>query len=774
LCQYYKTISKILKTKGKQNFMKNKLKIIVFLIGMLFLHINNIFAQITPAQVEVGVDFSDNTGATFNNVVAFGLDPLATDGYDGLPFENALPPFSPGLEVRFVLGAVESYTDIRNAPAFPYTGVKTHNLRWQLNAGGTVLNVAYDFPTGVTAVVSTILGSSPVLTGTGTYQITNANIVTQGTLEVTYDDVGPADPGPIFSVSPSSINFGNVGLGGSATTTLTVSNPGTTNPLSINSASILGAAPEFTVVPNPPTTFPIVVAPGGSYNFDVTFAPTVGGNFSDNVRFTHNGVNPSPTDVPVAGVGQAQGGDLVFDPQTRIVFDNSQGYSTAIRLENYVGNDLKALQFKVVLDGRLLFRSIERGAAIANGTNWTFAYEIAPGPVNADGSRNDTIKVVILGNGTNQLPAGDHEIVIIEYDVINIQVNQTTTTVHFEDVKGGTGTPNPGGDANITAGPAQQITINNRVFYGDVNIDDRVDILDILLMIDYILERTTFTTEQFTRGDISPWTPGQPAPNPDLVINALDLALLQNIILTGLYPSNEPATRPIQLLNIANGMQKLNPGDDAALTFHITEQGIAVILESIVKVKGLQVNFNEVNNSTAGMQLETVIGDGYYYQDQEIMRVLVYDQQGISLEPGEYLYLNMPFSISNPRDIKIDYIVLANEENKAIEKLGIQVIYGNAPQLPVEYSLSQNYPNPFNPTTAIEFSVPKTSDVVISIYDMLGQEVRTLYTGEVQRGTYSVQWDGLNNSGSKMSSGSYIYRMIAGDFVQSKKMILMK
>jgi flagellar hook assembly protein FlgD len=102
------------------------------------------------------------------------------------------------------------------------------------------------------------------------------------------------------------------------------------------------------------------------------------------------------------------------------------------------------------------------------------------------------------------------------------------------------------------------------------------------------------------------------------------------------------------------------------------------------------------------------------------------------------------------------------------------VIYGNAPQLPVEYALSQNYPNPFNPTTEVQFTVPQTSDVTIVVFDMLGQEVRTLYAGQVNRGTYSVQWDGLNNSGSKMSSGSYVYRMIAGEFVQSKKMILMK
>jgi len=57
---------------------------------------------------------------------------------------------------------------------------------------------------------------------------------------------------------------------------------------------------------------------------------------------------------------------------------------------------------------------------------------------------------------------------------------------------------------------------------------------------------------------------------------------------------------------------------------------------------------------------------------------------------------------------------------------------------------------------------------------MLGQEVRTLFTGEVVRGIYAANWNGLNDAGLQMSSGSYIYKMVAGDFVQSKKMILLK
>ncbi len=93
---------------------------------------------------------------------------------------------------------------------------------------------------------------------------------------------------------------------------------------------------------------------------------------------------------------------------------------------------------------------------------------------------------------------------------------------------------------------------------------------------------------------------------------------------------------------------------------------------------------------------------------------------------------------------------------------------------PSDYALFQNYPNPFNPTTDVRFQVPETGEVTIKIYDMLGQVVSTLFAGEVVSGTYTANWNGLNDAGVQMSSGSYIYKMVAGDFVQSKKMVLLK
>ncbi|MFA7419665.1 MAG: T9SS type A sorting domain-containing protein [Melioribacteraceae bacterium] len=89
--------------------------------------------------------------------------------------------------------------------------------------------------------------------------------------------------------------------------------------------------------------------------------------------------------------------------------------------------------------------------------------------------------------------------------------------------------------------------------------------------------------------------------------------------------------------------------------------------------------------------------------------------------------------------------------------------------LPTEFALSNNYPNPFNPTTTIKYDLPKESQVTLKIYDILGREVATLVNSKQNAGFYQIRFDA-----SKYASGVYVYRIIAGDFVQTKKMMLMK
>ncbi|MFZ1978969.1 MAG: YCF48-related protein [Bacteroidota bacterium] len=90
-------------------------------------------------------------------------------------------------------------------------------------------------------------------------------------------------------------------------------------------------------------------------------------------------------------------------------------------------------------------------------------------------------------------------------------------------------------------------------------------------------------------------------------------------------------------------------------------------------------------------------------------------------------------------------------------------------ELPKSYALSQNYPNPFNPSTTIAFALPSRSFVTLKIYDMLGREVALLASEELAAGNYTRQWNAAS-----LSSGIYFYRLEAGSFIQTKKLILLK
>ncbi len=98
--------------------------------------------------------------------------------------------------------------------------------------------------------------------------------------------------------------------------------------------------------------------------------------------------------------------------------------------------------------------------------------------------------------------------------------------------------------------------------------------------------------------------------------------------------------------------------------------------------------------------------------------------------------------------------------------IGIQTISN---EIPKEFSLSQNYPNPFNPTTNIEFSLPKSGFVNITIYDAMGRKIETLVNQNLTHGTYKADWDA-----AKYPSGVYFYKLTAREFSETRKMVLIK
>ena len=94
--------------------------------------------------------------------------------------------------------------------------------------------------------------------------------------------------------------------------------------------------------------------------------------------------------------------------------------------------------------------------------------------------------------------------------------------------------------------------------------------------------------------------------------------------------------------------------------------------------------------------------------------------------------------------------------------------------IPLQFEVFQNYPNPFNPTTTIRYALPKRSDVTIEIYNLMGQLVTRIHKEGVRAGYHEERWNGVNQRGVPIASGVYIYRLRAGEYVQTRKMLLLK
>ena len=113
---------------------------------------------------------------------------------------------------------------------------------------------------------------------------------------------------------------------------------------------------------------------------------------------------------------------------------------------------------------------------------------------------------------------------------------------------------------------------------------------------------------------------------------------------------------------------------------------------------------------------------------------------------------------------------MANVEQAVEDNVsGATGISGNTNEVPSEYSLSQNYPNPFNPVTNIKFNLPKDGNVSFKIFDIFGKEIENYVDGFLQKGSYSVEFDGTN-----LASGIYFYTLKTDNFSDRKKMILLK
>ncbi|MBQ33450.1 MAG: hypothetical protein CMG32_01110 [Candidatus Marinimicrobia bacterium] len=110
-------------------------------------------------------------------------------------------------------------------------------------------------------------------------------------------------------------------------------------------------------------------------------------------------------------------------------------------------------------------------------------------------------------------------------------------------------------------------------------------------------------------------------------------------------------------------------------------------------------------------------------------------------------------------------ITIPSEETFTLERKAI---------IPIAYTLHQNYPNPFNPITSLRYDLPEQAQVMLTVYDLMGREVTQLVNTVQEAGFRSVQWNATDTHGKPVSAGVYLYQIRAGEFVQTKKMVLLK
>lgn len=127
------------------------------------------------------------------------------------------------------------------------------------------------------------------------------------------------------------------------------------------------------------------------------------------------------------------------------------------------------------------------------------------------------------------------------------------------------------------------------------------------------------------------------------------------------------------------------------------------------------------------------------------------------------------FSFSDPTT---GFQILPRFPEDIIEKGVVGV--GGETDLPMTFALDQNYPNPFNPTTTIKYQLPEAAQVQLVVFNMLGQQVKTLVNEQKEAGYYQIQWNGTNDAGLHVSTGVYFYQIHAGSYTQTHKMLFMK
>lgn len=290
------------------------------------------------------------------------------------------------------------------------------------------------------------------------------------------------------------------------------------------------------------------------------------------------------------------------------------------------------------------------------------------------------------------------------------------------------------------------------------------NVADIMRLVYLVLDYATPTTVDYFGLDLD--QDGQFTGDVDLV---QILAIWRGTGTALAAAAQEPATAKVAL-----SMKEIDKAN-ANLFIDLDNKGELNLATFQIKYDATKYSFGEVARTA---RIENNVQVVFNNKTAEgILNIVVINLEGRSISSGNGAILSIPVQALNGKFDGTGEIVLlsAGFEDNVQTDLNKEALSPKA-LLPKAFALGQNYPNPFNPSTTIAYDIAEGNDVQVrlNIYNIRGQLVRTLVDESKSEGSYLVQWDGTTNNGQQVSSGVYFYRLQAGDFNQTRKMVILK
>jgi len=330
-------------------------------------------------------------------------------------------------------------------------------------------------------------------------------------------------------------------------------------------------------------------------------------------------------------------------------------------------------------------------------------------------------------------------------------------------------------DQSGNESPASEMVCAKPLSYllGDFNGDGAIgvlpDVVDVVAMVNYVFKGAE-GYEPLEAGNV----------NCDADVDVVDIVYLVNYVFKS---GEEPCNCTIPSPPLARLKERAKAILGLSFSIEVESEEAEVLLEADAsqEVAGMeldlrfdpwQLELGEIKTTSRTEDLGL-----YYNLKPGKIKIGLVDVYGVHTMPsGKGSLLRIKFQKKRQEvDISSANIEKAILVDVSAQKFEVEILPNKATKsIPHTFSLAQNYPNPFNARTVINYSLPKDSEVRIDIYNILGQRVKTVVDEYQPAGYKTVVWDGTNQKGSAVGSGIYLYRIQAGDFTSSRKMLLLK